>query len=60
MGDRAVRLIHARLEGQPLPARAVFKPLLVSRENMGSKMIHDLVNARWQPGAVPLKRSFQE
>jgi ribose transport system substrate-binding protein len=59
MGDRAVRLIHARLEGQLLPARVVFKPLLVSRENVGSKMIQDMVDARWQPGATPLKRSFQ-
>lgn len=55
MGEQAIRVIHARAGGQPLPARIVFKPVLVTRENLSSAV--DMLYARWQPGAAQLRWS---
>ena len=60
MGDRAVRLIHARLNGEPFPARIEFQPILVTRENVGSAAMQEMLNARWRPGAADLKRSVTQ
>ena len=57
MGERAVRLIHARLAGKPMPARVEFEPLLVTRENVDRPEIQDMMNSRWRPGDSSLKRS---
>ena len=57
MGDRAIRLIHARLNGRPFPGQVLFQPILVTRENVGSPAIQEMLNARWRPGATDLKRS---
>lgn len=57
MGERAVRLIHARLQGEPFPARVDFKPTLVTRETLSSPEVQDMLYARWRPGAANLKRS---
>jgi ribose transport system substrate-binding protein len=58
MGDRAIRLIHARVEGKPFPPTTTFEPLLVTRENVNSKMVQEMVYARWQPGPSQMKRIF--
>lgn len=60
MGDRAVRLIHARLRGESLPARVDFKPILVTRDNVDSAALREMLYARWRPGAADLKRSVTE
>ena len=57
MGERAIRLIHAKLEGQPLPPRVLLEPLLVTRKNIRSAPVERILYARWQPGALQLKRS---
>ncbi len=57
MGERAVRLIHARLEGQPFPARVEFEPALVTREDLNGPIVQQMLYARWLPGAADLKRS---
>jgi ribose transport system substrate-binding protein len=57
MGDRAVRLIHARLRGESLPARVDFQPILVTRDNVGSAALREMLYARWRPGNADLKRS---
>ena len=57
MGEQAVRLIHARLHGQPFPARVEFKPTLVTRENLGTPEIQRMLYARWRPGTADLERS---
>ena len=57
MGDRAVRLIHARLAGQPFPARVELKPMLITRENVSSPAIQAMLYERWRPGTADLKRS---
>lgn len=57
MGERAIRLIHARAKGQPLPARVMFEPLLVTRENVSSMEVQEMLFTRWQPGSARLKRS---
>ena len=56
MGERAVQLIHARLQGLSLPPRTEFKPLLVTRENAGSPEVQKMLYARWLPGEADLKR----
>jgi ribose transport system substrate-binding protein len=60
MGDRAVRLIHARLRGESLPARVDFKPILITRDNVDSAALREMLYARWRPGAADLKRSVTE
>ncbi len=57
MGERAVRLIHARLQGQPFPARVELKPTLVTRENLGTPEVQEMLYARWRPGTADLERS---
>ncbi len=57
MGERAVRLIHARLGGQAFPARVEFQPMLVTRENVSSPVVQGMLYTRWKPGAADLKRS---
>lgn len=57
MGERAIRLIHAKAAGQSLPARILFKPLLVTRDNVSSAPVAKVLYARWQPGASQLQRS---
>ena len=57
MGERAVRLIHARLGGQPFPPRLELKPTLVTRENLSSPAVQEMLYSRWRPGAANLKRS---
>jgi len=57
MGERAVRLIHAKVEGQPFPALVQFEPLLVTRENVNSAVVQQMLYARWMPGSAHLRRS---
>ncbi len=57
MGERAVRLIHAKGEGQPFPALIQFEPLLVTRENVNSAVVQQMLYARWMPGSAHLRRS---
>ncbi len=57
MGDRAVRLIHARLQGHPFPARVEFEPTLVTREDVNDPVVQEMLYARWRPEAADLKRS---
>ncbi len=57
MGERAVHLIHARLQGQSLPGRIEFEPLLVTRENAESPEVLKMLYARWRPGEADLKRT---
>ncbi len=56
MGERAVQLIHARLQGQSFPPPTEFEPLLVTRENAGSPQVQKMLYARWRPGEADLKR----
>ena len=53
MGDQAIRIVHARSEGDPVPRRVLFKPLLVTRENFGSTTA--MLLERWQPGGSTLR-----
>jgi len=55
-----VRLIHARLRGESLPARIDFKPILITRDNVDSAALREMLYARWRPGAADLKRSVTE
>ena len=57
MGEQAVRLIHARLQGHPFPARVEFKPTLVTRDNLGTPEVQTMLYARWCPDAADLERS---
>lgn len=57
MGKRAIQLIHAKTEGQPLPARILFKPLLITRDNISSAPVREMLYVRWQPGTSQLRRS---
>ena len=57
MGERAVQLIHARLEGRSFLPRVEFEPLLVTRENVGSPEVQQMLYARWLPGEANLKRT---
>ncbi len=57
MGERAVRLIHARLQGQPFPARVQFEPALVRREDVSGPIVQEMLYTRWRPGDANLKRS---
>lgn len=57
MGDQAVRLIHARLAGQPFPAPIKLSPTLVTRQNLNSLEVQAMLYARWQPPSANLKRS---
>lgn len=57
MGERAVRLIHARLQGHPFPGRVEFKPTLITRENLSTPEVQEMLYARWRPGAADLERS---
>ena len=45
MGEQAIRMIHARSKGEPVPHRVLFKPLLVTRENFGSTT--EMLLQRW-------------
>ena len=57
MGELAVRLIHARLGGHPFPPRVEFKPTLVTRENLDTPEVQEMLYARWLPGTADLERS---
>ena len=57
MGERAIRMIHARALGQPLPARVIFEPLFIDRENASSKAVLEMLYAHWQPESAHLTRS---
>ena len=57
MGERAVQLIHARLQGHSLPPRVAFEPLLVTRENAESPDVQAMLYARWKPGEANLTRA---
>ena len=57
MGDRAVRLIHARLSGQPFPPSVHFEPVLITRETIRDPLVQEILYTRWRPGAADLKRS---
>jgi ribose transport system substrate-binding protein len=39
MGDRAIRMIDARLHGQPMQGVVTLQPMLVTRENVGSEKV---------------------
>ncbi len=54
MGERAVRLLHDRAEGKPLPARVISRPLLITRENRSSRAVQEMLYARWQPESTHL------
>jgi ribose transport system substrate-binding protein len=43
MGRKAIELIHARLLGQPVPATVTLKPALITRENLGSPDIQQML-----------------
>jgi ribose transport system substrate-binding protein len=47
MGYEAVRQIAARIRNKPVPDRIVLAPLLVTRENVGSRTVQDLTDMRW-------------
>ena len=57
MGERAIRLIHARAQGQQFPASITFEPLLVDRDNVNSTAVLDMLYARWLPESAHLRRS---
>ena len=55
MGERAVEIIHARLDGEPAPSVETFEPLLVTRENAGSPRVQAMVSS----GPLPARRELQ-
>lgn len=57
MGERAVRLIHARLKGQPFPAKVEFEPALVTRADVNGPIVQEMLYTRWRPGDANLKWS---
>lgn len=57
MGELAVQLIHARAAGQPFPAPIMLSPMLVTRENVGSREVQQQLYSRWQPASANLKVS---
>ena len=57
MGELAVRLIHARLQGQPFPTRVEFRPTMVTRGNLSTPEVQQMLYARWRPGTADLERS---
>lgn len=57
MGDRAIRLLHARFKGEPFPPSILLRPLLVTRETVGSAAVREMLYTRWRPGYADLRRS---
>jgi ribose transport system substrate-binding protein len=50
MGKRAVELIHAMNSGQSVPAVTHVKPRLITRENLQSPQIRELISYDWSLG----------
>jgi ribose transport system substrate-binding protein len=50
MGQQAVELIHARQLGQPVPAIVYLHPKLISRENMNTPEVRQMLSLDWKLG----------
>jgi ribose transport system substrate-binding protein len=50
MGNIAVKLIHARLNGKAMPALITLEPVLVTRANANSEEIRHMTTMDWRPG----------
>lgn len=50
MGEQSVRLIHAELEGHPVPAITKLEPKLVTRENVNTPEVREWTSMDWRPG----------
>ena len=57
MGEQAIRILHARAQGQPLPPQITFEPLFITRENVNSQAVLEMLYVRWQPESAHLTRS---
>lgn len=52
MGEQAIRVIAARRKGRPMPERVELKPVLVTRDNMNSPRVRELLLMDWRPGSL--------
>jgi len=50
MGLDAVKTIAAQLRGQPVAAEVKLIPMLVTRENLGSPEVRQMLSMDWRPG----------
>ena len=50
MGERAIALIVAKRNGQPMPALIKFQPALVTRENVATEQVRRLTEMYWRLG----------
>jgi ribose transport system substrate-binding protein len=52
MGRKAIELIHTRLLGQPVPASVTLQPTLITRENIDTPEIQEMLASghwHWRP-----------
>jgi ribose transport system substrate-binding protein len=50
MGQQAVELIHARLRGQPVPTIVHLHPRLITRENINTPEVREMLSQDWTLG----------
>ena len=55
MGEQAVRSIYAKIHGNPVPEHILLKPVLVTRENIGSARIRYMTAMDWRTGSLHLR-----
>jgi ribose transport system substrate-binding protein len=54
MGDRAVGLIHAEIEGRPVPSVIELEPMLVTRDNVNSAEVRRWTSMDYRPEPLHL------
>jgi ribose transport system substrate-binding protein len=50
MGQKAVELIDAEIHGHPVPSMIKLQPTLITRINVGTPAIRELLSMDWRPG----------
>lgn len=50
MGQQAIELIHARLLGRPVPTIVLLHPKLITRDNMNSPEVRQMLSQDWTLG----------
>jgi ribose transport system substrate-binding protein len=50
MGQQAIELIHARLQGHSVPAQVILQPKLITRDNVNTAEVRRMFSLDWQFG----------
>lgn len=50
MGQKGTEAVIARLKGQTVPSLEIIRPVLITRENLDSREVHDLFPGLWETG----------